>query len=91
MSCFIHYYWRSYGILKYFRYCFVGYYASFLMNRTMSVIVEGGLSDSRAVTGGVLHGSVLGPVLFLIYINFVTGNSACSFKAFADDYKLYLK
>ena len=36
----------------------------------------------------VFLGSVLGPVLFLIYVNHITDGVLSSFKAFADDNKL---
>lgn len=64
---------------------------SFLTGRTMRVVVDGCCSEPVDVLSGVPQGSVLGPVLFLVYINHVTDGIACSFKAFADDYKLYLR
>ena len=62
----------------------------FLTNRSMRVKVAGVFSESVAVTSGVPQGSVLGPLLFLIYINFVVSDLSCYFKIFADDIKLYL-
>ena len=36
------------------------------------------------------QGSVLGPVLFLVYVNHVVQRLTCNFKIFADDIKLYI-
>lgn len=63
--------------------------ASFLTGREMQVSVKGHLSGGRAVNSGVPQGSVLGPLLFLIYINHVGSNLASNYKIFADDLKLY--
>ena len=61
----------------------------FLTNRTQKVVVDGKKSDSKPVTSGVPQGSVLGPILFVIYINDLPDVIQCFIKLFADDSKLY--
>ena len=61
----------------------------FLTNRVMQVSVKDRKSRPRQVSSGVPQGSVLGPLLFLIYINHVASKLKCSFKIFADDLKIY--
>ena len=56
----------------------------------MQVCVPNGRSSPREVSSGVPQGSVLGPVLFLIYVNHVVADLKCNYKLFADDIKLYL-
>ena len=63
----------------------------FLVNRTMSVSVKGKTSSARPVRSGVPQGSVLGPILFLVFINHVASGLACKYKIFADDLKIYMK
>ena len=56
----------------------------------MQVRVACELSSHRYVVSGVPQGSVLGPILFLIYVNSITSSVKCKWKAFADDFKLYM-
>ena len=61
-----------------------------LFDRHHRVVVEGVSSSCLAVTSGVLQGSVLGPSLFLVYINDICDNlRASTIRLFADDALLY--
>ena len=62
---------------------------SFLANRTQQVVVEGEVSNIGEVTSGVPQGSVLGPTLFLAYINDIGDNISAKVRLFADDTILY--
>ena len=64
---------------------------AFLTNRTQSVKISSHFSSSLSVTSGVPQGSVLGPLLFLLFINELTDFTLPNIhvKLFADDLKLY--
>lgn len=63
--------------------------ADFLSERTQSVVVEGTRSDPVSVKSGVPQGSVLGPCLFLVYINDLPDRVDSLARLFADDTILY--
>ena len=62
---------------------------AFLSSRSQSVCVNGAASLPTDVLSGVPQGSVLGPVLFLLYINDISENVLSSIRLFADDCVLY--
>ena len=62
---------------------------SFLGNRKQRTVLNGKTSKWGDVKTGVPQGSILGPLLFLVYINDVTDNLICNVKLFADDVSLY--
>ena len=64
---------------------------SFLTGRTQEVQVNGTRSRKGAVTSGIPQGSVLGPILFLVYINDLLDNIDSFSLLFADDTKIYRK
>ena len=64
---------------------------SFLSNRRQRVLLNGIESSWEPIFSGVPQGSVLGPLLFLIYINDLTDNISSNIKLFADDSSLFIK
>ena len=64
---------------------------AFLFGRTQTVLVDGAESNEIAVRSGVPQGTVLGPLLFLIYINDININitPGTKLRLFADDSFLY--
>jgi len=63
--------------------------SSWLTGRTQWVVIKGHSSTSIHVDSGVPHGTVLGPLMFLLYINDITTNITSSIRLFADDCVLY--
>jgi len=78
---------QSYGINT----VLISWIKSFLCSRVQRVKINGCLSDSKPVLSGIPQGSVLGPVLFVIFINDLPLEclDLCKSFLFADDAKLY--
>ena len=66
------------------------WFSDYLNNRTQAVVIKGQISNYTDITAGVPQGSVLGPLLFLIYINDLADNIDSNIKLFADDTSIYL-
>ena len=63
----------------------------FLLVRMQRVSVRGQLSEEVRVTSSVLQGSVIGPLLFLAYVNEIWKNTESTIRLFADDCVIYRK
>jgi len=61
------------------------------LRRSQRVRVDGQLSEEVRVISGVPQGSVLGPLLFLAYVNDIWRNSESNIRLFADDCVIYRK
>ena len=63
--------------------------SSFLNNRKQSVKINGSTSSWTNVTSGVPQGSILGPLMFLLFDNDIPQITLSNIMLFADDTKLW--
>ena len=78
---------RSLGISK----TSLEWFKIYLSDRLQFVLLASQRSESRTITHGVPQGSILGPILFSIYINDLPCTpSSSSLESFVDDSKLFL-
>ena len=68
----------------------IAWIKSFLSGRSQSVVLNGEQSGACSVLSGVSQGSVLGPCLFLMYINDMPDSIKSNIRLFADDTIMYL-
>ena len=66
------------------------WFEDYLGNGYQTVIVRGQNSKWGLLKAGVPQGSVLGPLLFLVYINDIVEGLNCEIKLFADDTTIYI-
>ena len=64
---------------------FTGWFKSYLKGRTQTVIANGVSSEPGTVNCGVPQGSILGPLLFLCYVNDMPISVRCKLLLYADD------
>jgi hypothetical protein len=67
-----------------------GWLKSWLTSREQRVVVDGNHSTSVPVLSGVPQGTVVGPLLFLLYMNDIGDNISSSMRHFADDNLTYM-
>ena len=69
--------------------CLLNWLRHFLTDRKQRVVVRGTCPVWSSVTSGTPQGTILGPLLFLLYINDITECVSSTVKLYADDTKIY--
>ena len=69
----------------------INWIENWLIDRRQRVVVDGEVSNWKSVLSGVPQGSVLQPILFLIYINGLDDDITSKVLKFADDTKVFTK
>ena len=85
--------WHKGLIFKLYQYKFPSYILklliSYLKNRIFRTVVNNAHSDEQKVSAGVPQGSILGPVLFIYYINDIPRKENTKIAVFADDTAIF--
>ena len=68
----------------------LSWFTNYLNNRSQRVVLPGACSSWKSIKAGVPQGSILGPLLFLVYINDIVEDIHCKIRLFADDTSLYI-
>ena len=68
----------------------LSWFSSYLSGRRQRVVLPGTHSDWNYIQAGVPQGSILGPLLFLLYINDIVNDIGSNIRLFADDTSLFL-
>ena len=66
------------------------WFKDYLADRTQCVVLSGSSSNTVPILAGVPQGSILGPLLFLVYINDIVSDVGSAIRLFADDTTLYV-
>ena len=66
------------------------WFTNYLKDRKQRVVIPGAKSNWNYIQAGVPQGSILGPILFLIYINDIVSDIQANIRLFADDTSLYV-
>ena len=66
------------------------WFTDYLKDRKQRVVLHGAKSNWNYLNAGVPQGSILGPILFLIYINDIVSEIRANIRLFADDTSLYI-
>ena len=62
---------------------------NFLSNRFQRVVMNGHMSSWAQMVSGVSQGSILGPLLFILYVNNIPDLNETNVRIFADDTKIF--
>ena len=68
----------------------LSWFTNYLTGRKQRVVMSGVQSAWNFITAGVPQGSILGPLLFLLFINDIVHDIGSSIRLFADDTSLYI-
>ena len=67
------------------------WFSNYLTNRKQRFVIPGAVSNWTFMKAGVPQGSILGPLLFFLYINDIVVETQANIRLFADDTSLYMK